>query len=326
MRIRLASGQDRTPVFGFRDADPLPLSNSALAGNRASYRRGATSLHAKPKAYFGRSSRALLNRVWSRAGKTGRTRIAKIRLVKRDKVFQSTASRASDFKFDAQVAHVFDDMLVRSVPFYREQQCMITEIGAKLWLAGTDVYDLGCSTATTMMNFCGAIAGPTRFIGYDNSEPMLERAREKVNAKGLGGRIELRVADLNGDLNLVQLENASVVTLLWTLQFIRPLRRDHLIRRIHEGLVPGGVLIVTDKILTNSSDMNRFFIDFYYSFKRRNGYSEDEILRKREALENVLIPYRTEENYELFRRNGFKTVETFFQWYNFAGFLCVKST
>jgi tRNA (cmo5U34)-methyltransferase len=91
-------------------------------------------------------------------------------------------------------------------------------------------------------------------------------------------------------------------------------------------MVDGGALIVTDKILTNDSNMNRFFIDFYYNFKRRTGYSEEEILRKREALENVLVPYRVDENFELFRRNGFAIAETFFQWYNFAGFLCVKST
>src|SRR5215471_4351697 len=180
----------------------------------------------------------------------------------KDDLFQSTASRASDFKFDAQVARVFDDMLVRSVPFYCEQQYMITEIGRKLWCAGTDVYDLGCSTATTLINFCSAIAGPARFVGYDNSEPMLERARQKVKDGGLCHRIELRAADLNANLSATRLENASVVTLLWTLQFIRPLRRDHLIRWIYEGLVRGGVLIVTDKILTHSSDMNRFFIDF----------------------------------------------------------------
>jgi tRNA (cmo5U34)-methyltransferase len=116
-----------------------------------------------------------------------------------------------------------------------------------------------------------------------------------------------------------------VVLLTWTLQFVRPLQRDQLIRSIYENLVPGGVLICVEKILTNSSDMNRFFIDFYYDFKRRNGYSEEEIVKKREALENVLIPYRIEENMELFRRNGFETVETFFQWYNFTGFLCVKT-
>ena len=98
------------------------------------------------------------------------------------------------------------------------------------------------------------------------------------------------------------------------------------IATIYNNLIDGGVLIVTEKILTNDSNMNRFFIEFYYDFKRRNGYSEKEILRKRERLENVLIPYRVDENFEMFRRNGFKITETFFQWYNFAGFLCVKKS
>ena len=90
-------------------------------------------------------------------------------------------------------------------------------------------------------------------------------------------------------------------------------------------LVENGVLVVTEKVLTNNSHMNRFFIDFYYDYKKRNRYSSGEIQRKREALENVLIPYRIDENLDLFRRNGFEIVEMFFQWYNFAGFLCMKT-
>jgi len=90
-------------------------------------------------------------------------------------------------------------------------------------------------------------------------------------------------------------------------------------------MLEGGALIIAEKVLTNDSHMNRFFIDFYYDFKRRNGYTDSEINHKREALENVLIPYRLDENFELFRRNGFQIVETFFQWFNFAGILCVKN-
>jgi len=120
------------------------------------------------------------------------------------------------------------------------------------------------------------------------------------------------------------MENASVVTMCWTLQFIRPVRRDTLIRWIYDALVDQGALIVTEKILTNDGNVNRLFIDFYYEFKKGRGYSNAEIQRKREALENVLIPYRLEENLDLFRRNGFEVVETFFQWFNFAGFLCIK--
>jgi len=242
----------------------------------------------------------------------------------RDRVFRQTATRSSKFAFNEEVAVVFDDMLLRSIPLYDEQQSMISKIAVKFWISGTDVYDLGCSTATTLLRVCRAIPGPARFIGYDSSIPILERARQKLRDHGLDTTIELRVGDLDGDLTALELCNASVVTLCWTLQFIRPLRRDALVRWIYDGLVDGGVLVVTEKVLTNDSHMNQFFVDLYYDFKRRNGYSESEILRKREALEKVLIPYRAEENVEIFRRNGFDIVEPFFRWYNFSGFLCVK--
>jgi len=244
--------------------------------------------------------------------------------MKQDHIFRETAARSSDFEFNVEVAEVFDNMLLRSVPFYLEQQYMIQEIAKKFWIPGTDIYDLGCSTATTLINLCREIKGPTHFIGYDNSIPLLEKANQKIKEHAFENSIEVRFADLNGDLSKIPLENASVVTLCWTLQFIRPLKRDNLIKCVFDGLVEGGVLVMTEKILTNNTHMNRFFIDFYYDFKRRNGYSQEEILRKREALENVLIPYRIDENFEMFRRNGFNIVEIFFQWYNFAGFLCVK--
>lgn len=242
----------------------------------------------------------------------------------RDQVFATTAARGSDFEFNEEVAAVFDDMLVRSVPFYTEQQALIQEAAQKFYVPGTCICDLGCSTGTTLMRLAKALGPQARLVGFDNSQPMLEKARDNIVRAGLADQIELRSLDLNDDVTKGALENASVVTLCWTLQFVRPLKRDALIRWIYDGMVSGGMLIVTDKVLTNSSDMNRYFIEFYYDFKRRNGYSEEEILKKREALENVLIPYRVDENFELFRRNGFPVVETFFQWYNFAGFMAVK--
>lgn len=239
----------------------------------------------------------------------------------KDEVFVGTAARATDFVFNEKVAQVFDDMLVRSVPFYVETQHMIQEMGKRFYQPGTEIVDLGCSTGTTLINLREAIGPAARLVGYDNSDPMLAKAREKVAARGFQESISFKFGDINGAISL---SNASVAIMTWTLQFVRPLMRDQLVKSIFDGLTPGGVLICVEKVLTNSSDMNRFFIDFYYDFKRRNGYTEEEIVRKREALENVLIPYRIEENTELFRRNGFETVETFFQWYNFAGFLCVK--
>jgi tRNA (cmo5U34)-methyltransferase len=237
----------------------------------------------------------------------------------------ATDDRASDFEFNEDVANIFDDMLLRSVPAYLEQQNLIEIIAKRFWQSGTSIVDLGSSLGTTLINVGKSIDQVNQLIGYDNSRAMIARAVDRSAASNMGHRIDFRFADLNGDLQDLQLENSSVVTLCWTLQFIRPLQRDFLIRRIYESLVDGGVLVVAEKVLINDSEMNRFFIDFYYDFKRANGYSDKEILKKREALENVLIPYRFEENLELFRRNGFETVETFFQWFNFAGFLCVKT-
>ena len=240
-----------------------------------------------------------------------------------DRVFEGTAARASDFAFTREVADVFDDMLIRSVPFYAEQQSIIKDLAKRFYIPGTCVYDLGSSTATTLLNIAAELKDQQpRLIGYDNSMPMVEKARGRVRERQCDGMIEIR----HGDINDVALESSSFVTLCWTLQFVRPLHREALIRRIYEALENNGALVVAEKVLTNSSDMNRLFIDLYYEYKRRNGYSDEEITRKREALENVLIPYRIDEDVTLFRRAGFQIVETFFQWYNFIGFLCVKKT
>jgi tRNA (cmo5U34)-methyltransferase len=246
--------------------------------------------------------------------------------VTRDRIFANPVARGSDFVFDDAVAAAFDDMIARSVPLYAEQQRMIAEIAATFWQPGTVLYDLGCSTATTLLGLATAVPTADRLIGYDSSAAMLAEGRRKIDDADSAARIELRFGDLNGDLGALELRNASVVVMCWTLQFIRPLHRDRLIAWISDGLVDNGALIVAEKVLTDASDMNRFFIEFHYAFKRRNGYSDHEIVRKREALENVLVPYRAEENHELFRRNGFTIVEPFFQWYGFTGYLCVKKS
>jgi tRNA (cmo5U34)-methyltransferase len=244
----------------------------------------------------------------------------------KDRVFSGSQARASDFEFNSEVAAVFDDMLARSVPYYHEQQALIQQIARKFHAPGTRVYDLGCSTGVTLINLAKALGPDVRLVGYDYSQPMLDKAAQNIAAAGLQEQIELRRADFNDDLSTAELADASIVTLCWTLQFIRPLWRDRFIKWINAGMTSGAALVCMEKILTHSSDMNRYFIDFYYEYKAKHGYSQEEIMRKREALENVLVPYRSEENFELFRRNGFPTVETCFQWFNFAGYLCVKGS
>lgn len=242
-------------------------------------------------------------------------------LAKRDKIFAKN-SQVGDFIFNQGVADVFDEMLERSVPFYVEIQNMVGELAGKFSKDGTNIYDLGCSTGNTMINIAKYVKGKkVRIIGVDNSLPMLDHARARLKANRCWNRCKFQVADLN---QTIFLENPSVVVLILTLQFIRPLNREQLIKQIYDRLIKGGCLIVVEKILGSDSLTNRLFIDLYYSFKKRNGYSQLEIAKKREALENVLIPYTAEENKMLLRRNGFQVVDVFFNWYNFTGFIGLK--
>lgn len=129
------------------------------------------------------------------------------------------------------------------------------------------------------------------------------------------------MADLNRG---ARLENASLALLILTLQFIRPLHRDKLIEDVYRGLNENGCLILVEKVIGEDSLFNRLFINYYYDMKRRNGYSNLEITQKREALENVLVPYKLMENRELLLRTGFRYVDVFFKWYNFAAMVAVK--
>lgn len=240
----------------------------------------------------------------------------------RDEVFKDGIEKVSDFKFGAHVASVFDDMVSRSVPFYGEIQRMMAEMAANHAKEGTDVYDLGCSTGTTMIGMDSLVNKNIRFIGVDDSQEMLDKCRSKLTEIGFSRPYELRCNDLNDG---VQIQNASVVVLCLTLQFVRPIFREQLIRNIYAGLNSGGVLILVEKILAEDSMFNRDFINYYYNYKRRNQYSEMEISQKREALENVLVPYKLSENISMLHHRGFTHTEVFFRWYNFAGLIAVKN-
>ncbi|MBN8532321.1 MAG: carboxy-S-adenosyl-L-methionine synthase CmoA [Alphaproteobacteria bacterium] len=243
-----------------------------------------------------------------------------IRSSEKDAVFQQPAP-ASDFSFNARVANVFDDMVSRSVPFYDEIQRMTCEMAKDFAQPNTNLYDIGCSTATTLLALDTYLPESVRFVGIDNSADMLAKAREKIEASGMKRRFDLIEGDLHQGLFL---ENASVVTMLLTLQFVRPLYRERVMKMIYQSLNDMGCLILVEKLTSEDTIFNRLFINHYYDYKRRNGYSDIEIAQKREALENVLIPYRMQENETLLREVGFKHVESFFRWYNFCGIIAVK--
>ena len=236
----------------------------------------------------------------------------------RDQVFADKRGKIEDFDFGRDTAAVFDDMLDRSVPHYRVIQEMVAELACDFAQPGTAVVDLGCSTATSIVALDRLIPPDldVRFIGVDSSEEMLAKARIKLDERKVRRPVELLCADLNKELPL---KGVSVALLVLTLQFVRPLQRERLLHDVRRGLVDGGCVIMVEKVLGDTPLFNRLWIDHYYKLKERNGYTRLEIAQKREALENVLIPYRLDENRELLARCGFSQADTFFKWYNFCG-------
>ncbi|WP_312669789.1 carboxy-S-adenosyl-L-methionine synthase CmoA [Pseudescherichia sp.] len=237
-----------------------------------------------------------------------------------DKVFALEKS-VQDFRFDNQVAGVFDDMVDRSVPFYQEIQRMVGELAAEHVTEGSQLYDLGCATGTTLALLDGVLPQNVAFTGIDNSPEMLEKCRSKLTQLNSPREMRFLCHDLKQGLTP---ENASVVAMILTLMFVRPMHRRGLLSSIYEGLNPGGALILVEKVVCDSPDLNRRFIKYYYDMKRRHGYSELEISQKREALENVLIPYSEGENRQLLSDIGFRSVEVFFRWYNFCAMVAIK--
>jgi tRNA (cmo5U34)-methyltransferase len=240
----------------------------------------------------------------------------------KDTLFASPMERTADFEFGEQTAQVFDNMLSRSVPFYDEVQCMIVEIIASLVGEEPLIYDLGCSTGTTLLMLAMRLKDKNiRLVGIDSSLPMLKRAREKFEQAGRSSMVTWKQHDLNEPLIT---DPADVFIMNLTLQFVRPLYREQLVANLYDALKPGGCFILVEKVTVDNSFLNRAYIEMYYEFKRRKGYSDLEIAKKREALENVLIPYRVTEDLELLTRCGFINPDTFFRWYNFAGFIGIK--
>lgn len=233
-----------------------------------------------------------------------------------DKVFDKEIEK--QFEFDEQIASVFDDMLNRSVPFYSDVIKLITDIASKKLRDGDIVYDLGCSTATTLIELNKKAKKRLKLIGVDNSEAMLKRARNKSGAFNID--LDLHCDDIFN----IDIKDANLVLSNYTIQFIRPLQREKLIKKIYDGLEEGGVFIFSEKVIYDNPHLHKDIIDLYYEFKKEQGYSEFEISQKREALENVLIPYSEDENKNMILNAGFKDVQTIFKWLNFTTFIAIK--
>jgi tRNA (cmo5U34)-methyltransferase len=239
----------------------------------------------------------------------------------RDRLFASE-QETGEFRFNAAVARVFPDMIRRSVPGYTTIIPMIEVITDQYAQPGSHCYDLGCSLGASTLSMRHGIGGrDCTLVGVDNSPDMIERAEHYIALDDHPLPVSLRCEDILQ----TELHQASVTTLNFTLQFVAPEDRTDLLKRIADATLPGGALILSEKIRFESAAEQAIQTDLHHEFKRANGYSDLEISQKRSALEQVLQPETLAEHLTRLRNAGFPTVMVWYQCFNFVSILAIKS-
>ncbi|MDN2482771.1 carboxy-S-adenosyl-L-methionine synthase CmoA [Vibrio agarivorans] len=239
----------------------------------------------------------------------------------KDTIFSAPIDKIGDFTFDERVVEVFPDMIQRSVPGYSNIISAIGMLAERFVKPNTNVYDLGCSLGAATLSMRRHINQEgCQIIAVDNSPAMVERCKLHINSY----RSDTPVDVVEADIREIDIDNASVVVLNFTLQFLSPDDRYTLLKKIHSGLRPGGILILSEKFVFEDSVSNELLIDLHHDFKRANGYSELEISQKRSAIENVMRPDSIAMHKERFADIGFSSFEVWFQCFNFGSMFAVK--
>ncbi|MEI6893014.1 MAG: carboxy-S-adenosyl-L-methionine synthase CmoA [Pontiella sp.] len=239
----------------------------------------------------------------------------------KDQIYHDSMAHIADFNFDAQVADVFTDMIERSVPGYRSIITMIETLTEHYAQPGSNLYDLGCSLGgATLSMGRGLTADDCQIIAIDNSAAMVERCQKTIARAHTCARVSV----VEGDIVTTEIANASVVVLNFTLQFIPPEERGQLLKKISDGMRPGGVLILSEKVTFEDEHLDELLFDIHHDFKRAHGYSDLEISQKRSALENVLLPETIPAHRERLLNAGFTSVDVWFQCFNFMSMLAIK--
>lgn len=239
----------------------------------------------------------------------------------KDAIYSQPKAKLDDFSFDQAVAEVFPDMIQRSVPGYSTIIDNIGLIAKQFAQNNSNIYDLGCSLGAASLVMRRQIDGKNcQIIAVDNSTAMVEKCQLHLNAF----KSDVPVSVLCDDILSTPMEKASVVVLNFTMQFIDPVQRDNLIAKIYQAMLPGSVLILSEKLHHDNPHGNQLLIDLHHEFKRNNGYSELEISQKRTALENVMRLDTLEEHKRRLKQAGFSDFMLWFCCFNFASMLVTK--
>lgn len=239
----------------------------------------------------------------------------------RDTIYAQPLSDTGLFTFDDSVARVFPDMIKRSVPGYPTIITMTGLLAGRYATPGSNLYDMGCSLgASTLSMRQNLQLEGCRIIGIDNSQAMLDRCRNIIDTDTHDTPVDLVCSDLQD----VSVADASVVVLNFTLQFVPVEQRDAVVRSIYNGLRPGGIMVLSEKVMFADSHLDELNIELYHQFKRDNGYSELEVAQKRSALENVLRPETLQQHKQRIGDAGFSSCDVWFQCFNFASLIALK--
>lgn len=240
---------------------------------------------------------------------------------KADNLFSDPLRAPGPFRFDKDVVDVFPDMIQRSVPGYETVITMSGLLASRFAQPGSNVYDLGCSLGATTLSLRRYLEGSgCRIVAVDNAPAMISRCRELVAADGGSTPVQL----LEADVADVEIGNASMVVLNYTLQFIAPEERMRLLERAASALRQGGILVLSEKILFADEALNALNVELHHDFKRAHGYSDMEIAGKRDSLENVLVPETLNTHRERLLAAGFTSVDVWFQCFNFASLIALR--
>jgi tRNA (cmo5U34)-methyltransferase len=238
-----------------------------------------------------------------------------------DKIYANPHQNLADFCFDDQVARVFPDMIKRSVPGYSHIIGTIGILAERYAQPNSRIYDLGSSLGAATLAMRHRVCAPgVSIIAVDNSAAMLARSTDFLDLEDS----PIPVETLCADVTQLDIENCSFAVLNFTLQFVHLEQRLDTIKRIYAGLLPGGALVLSEKLAFDDAEHEALLIKHHHDFKRANGYSDLEIGQKRQAIERVLIPETAQDHIQRLQQAGFGQVSQWFQSFNFASFIAIK--